>query len=113
MGGAVYVDPFRSGALVGGGAFADLVLEDNGGAGEAIEAGSMETGEGIALREVFGGGERNDFRRGEALELDRREALLDAAEERLEMVEGNGLARHGRQVKTGCAQGYGLAGAGV
>ena len=40
-------------------------------------------------------------------------ALLDAAEERLEVVEGDGLRGDGRQMEAGCAHGYGLAGAGI
>ena len=113
MGGAVDADPFRGGALVGDGALANLVVEDDGCAGDAIEAGVVEAGDGVAEREVFGGGERDDLGGGEAVELDFGEALLDAGEEGLEVVEGDGLAGGGREVKAGCAHGYGLAGAGV
>jgi hypothetical protein len=75
--GAVDVDPFCGGAFIRYGAFADFVVEDNGGAGEAIKASVLETGEGVAQGEIFGGGESDDFCRGEAVELDLGEALLD------------------------------------
>ncbi len=113
MGGAVDADPIRGGAFVGDGALADFVVEDDSSASDAIEASVLKAGDGVAQGEIFGGGEGDNFCRGEAVELDLGEALLDAAEERLEVVEGDGLAGDGWEVQAGDAQGYGLAGAGV
>ena len=74
MGGAVDVDPFRGGAFVGGSAFANFVVEDDGGAGDGVEACIVQAGDGVAEGEIFGSGQRYDLRGGEAVELDARES---------------------------------------
>ncbi len=79
-----------------------------------VEAGVVEAGDGVAQRELRGGGEREDLGGGEAVQLDFGEALLDAGEEGLVVVEGDALAGWRRwQEEAGCAHVYGLAGAGV
>ena len=64
MGGTVDGNPLGGGALVGDGTFADLVVEDDGGACDAIEASVAQAGDGVAEREIFGSGEGDDLRGG-------------------------------------------------
>src|ERR1700679_3901612 len=75
MGGAMDVDPFSGSALIWYGALADLVVEDHGGACDAIETCVAQAWYGVAQREIFGGGDGDDLRSGEAMELDFGEAV--------------------------------------
>ena len=114
VGGAVDADPVCGGAFVGGGALADFVVEDDGGCrrwsrGRRRGGGRWCRGE----RGLRSSGEGDDLGGGEAVELDFGEALLDAGEEGLVVVEGDGLARDGAEEEAGGAHVYGLAGAGV
>ena len=88
MGGAVNADPIFGAALEAGDAFADVVVENFGAAaGDGVEAGVAEAGDGGAQVEFAVLGDGEDFGCGEAVEPDLREALLDAGEEALEPVD--------------------------
>ncbi len=81
-------DPVCGAAFEAGYAFADVVVEDLGAAaGDGVEAGVAEAGDGGAQIEVAVFGDGENFRGAEAVKPDLREALLDAGEESLEPVD--------------------------
>ena len=88
VGGAMDGNPVCGAAFEAGDALADIVVEDFGAAaGDGVESGIAEAGDGGAQVEfaVFGDGE--NFRGGEAVQPDFWKALLDAGEEALEPVD--------------------------
>ena len=111
--GAVDADPARGGALFGGYAVADFVVEDEGAAVDGVETGGVQAGDGVAQREFGGGREGEDLGGREAVQPDAGEALLDAGEEGLVVVEGDVLLDAGVEEQAGGADLDGLADAGV
>ena len=88
VGGAMDADPVGGAAFEAGDALADVVVEDFGAAaGDGVEAGVAEAGDGGAQVEFGVLGDGEDFRCGEAVEPDLGEALLDAGEEAFEPVD--------------------------
>ncbi len=86
--GAMNADPVFGAALEARDALADVVVEDFGAAaGDGVEAGVAKAGDGGAQVEFAVLGDGEDFRCGEAVQPDFREALLDAGEEALEPVD--------------------------
>ncbi len=68
-------DPVRGAALEAGDALADVVVEDFGAAaGDGVEAGVAQAGDGGAQIEVGVLGDGEDFRGGEAVEPDLAES---------------------------------------
>ena len=81
-------DPILGAALEAGDAMADFVVEDFGAAaGDGVEAGVAEAGDGGAEVELGVLGDGENFGGGEAVQPDVREALLDAGEEVFEPVD--------------------------
>ena len=88
VGGAVDTKPFFGVAREAGDTLADFVVKNFGaGAGNGIETGIAQAGDGIADGKVGNVGDIEDFRGGEDVEVD-LEVLLDGAEEIFVPLDG-------------------------
>src|SRR5215469_4830031 len=88
MSGAVHVEPVFGQALQARDAVAHFVVENFGTpAGDGVEPGIAQAGDGIADSKAAVLGDGNDFRRRVAVQVNFRKALLDATQHLLVPVD--------------------------
>ena len=88
MGGAVHFFPLVGGAFQAGNAGADFVVENfSAAAGNGFQACIAEAGDRVADAERGNFGDADDFRSGEAVQMDARVLLLQRAEQIFVVIE--------------------------